>query len=251
MKAVIITVGNEILKGRTVNTNFSYIGELLTYSGYDVVKGIIVRDNLDEIANAFRESFSAGDIIISSGGLGPTYDDMTLKGFSACFGLKLVKNQEAENMILGKAGYMTPAREKMSILPEGSEPLENRAGTAPGIYIEISGKTFIIVPGVPGEVKSIMEGIKDRIKVPGFQYTDRSENLYNVKESLIAPLIADLMKKYGGNAYIKTHPKVDENGEPWVEVEVSAWGNDRGAIEKLADSILEQIKEDAMQNNYK
>ncbi len=251
MKAVIVTIGNEILKGRTVNTNFSYIGELLTYSGYDVVKGIIVRDNLDEISGAFREAFSTGDLIVSSGGLGPTYDDMTLYGFSRCFGLKLIKNQVAMDMILKKTGYITPAREKMSMLPEGSEPLENKAGTAPGVYMEISGKIFIIVPGVPGEVKSVMEEVKNRIKVPGFQYTDRSEDLHGVKESLIAPLIADLMKKYRNNAYIKTHPKKDENGEPWVEVEVSAWGNSRDEIEKLADSILEQIKENAMQNNYK
>ena len=251
MKAVIITVGNEILKGRTVNTNFSYLGELLTYSGYDVVKGIIVRDNLNEISEAFREAFSTGDLIISSGGLGPTYDDMTLDGFSRCFGLKLIKNPYAVDMILKKTGYMTPAREKMSRLPEGSEPLENRAVTAPGVYMEMSGKIIIIVPGVPGEVKSIMDGIKNRIKIKGFHYTDRSEDLHGVKESLIAPLIAELMKKYGSNAYIKTHPKIDDNGSPWVEVEVSAWGNNEDEIEKLADSILEQIKENAMQNNYK
>ncbi len=251
MKAAIITVGNEILKGRTVNTNFSYIGELLTYSGYDVIKGIVVRDNIDEISSAFREAFSIGDLIVSSGGLGPTYDDMTLDGFSRCFGLKLTKNQDAVNMILEKTQYMTPAREKMSLLPEGSEPLENKAGTAPGVYMEIAGKIFIIVPGVPREVKSIMEGVRNRIKIEGFHYTDRSEDLHDIKESLIAPLIADLMKKYGSNAYIKTHPKVDENGKPWVEVEVSAWGNNKDKIEKLADSILEQIKENVMQNNYK
>jgi molybdenum cofactor synthesis domain-containing protein len=250
MKAVIVTVGNEILKGKTINTNFSYLGKMLTYSGYDVIKGIIVRDILKEISEAFKEAFYIGDLIISSGGLGPTYDDMTIKGFTDAFGLRIVENRNALNMILGRTGSMTPEREKMAMLPENSIPLQNNAGTAPGVYIEISGKVFILLPGVPREVESIMEGIKEKIKVKGFHYIDKSMNSYNVKESLIAPLITRLMKKYGDQAYIKTHPKIDDNGHPWVEIEVSASGTDKEEIEKLASSILKEISDEISKNGY-
>ncbi|WP_337860613.1 molybdopterin-binding protein [Ferroplasma sp.] len=248
MKAVIITIGNEILKGRTVNTNFSYIAKILTYSGYEVIKGIIIPDNLNEIAKAFKESFLEADLIVSSGGLGPTYDDMTLKGFSMAFGLKLEKNSDALNMVLNKVHDLTPEREKMAFIPENSTPIKNSAGVAPGIYTVISGKTFIILPGVPREVESVMEEIKERIKIKGFYYIDKSINLYNVKESLLAPLISKLMKEYGSMAYIKTHPKINEDGVPWVEVEVSASGNNKDDLEEYVSKILNTIEKE--KNNY-
>jgi nicotinamide-nucleotide amidase len=248
MKAVIITVGNEILKGRTVNTNFSYIGKMLTYSGYEVVKGIIVKDDLDEIAKAFKEAFSISDLIVSTGGLGPTYDDMTLKGFALAFGLKLQENRDALNMVLDKVKYITPEREKMALIPENSIPIKNSAGVAPGIYTIVSEKKFIILPGVPREVESIMEEIKDRIKVKGFYYIDKSIDIHNAKEGLIAPLIGKLMKEYGDRIYIKTHPKIDENNVPWVEVEISASGNDRNELEKFVSNIFNIIE--AEKNNY-
>jgi len=250
MKAVILTIGNEILKGRTVNTNFSDIGKILTSSGYEVIKGIIVPDNLVEIAGAFKEAFSIADLIVSSGGLGPTYDDMTLKGFSMAFNLKMEKNENAMDMVLKKVHELTPEREKMALVPENSIPLENSAGVAPGIYKEISGKIFIILPGVPGEVEAIMKVVKKRIRIKGFHYIDKSVNINNVKESLIAPLIARLMKEYGDRAYIKTHPKLDNNGHPWVEVEVSASGSDLHEVESLVSKILKMIENEINENNY-
>ncbi len=250
MKAVIITIGNEILKGRTVNTNFSDIGKILTYSGYDVIKGIIVPDNLEEIAGAFKEASSIADLIISSGGLGPTYDDMTLKGFSMAFGLKMEKNDAAMNMVLGKVHKLTPEREKMGMIPEKSIPIENTAGTAPGIYENLSGKIFIILPGVPREVEAIMKEVQQKIRIENFHYIDKSVDLHNVKESLIAPFIAKLMKDYSDRVYIKTHPKLDDKGKPWVEVEVSASGPDHDEVECLVSRILELIENETATNNY-
>lgn len=249
MKAVIITIGNEILKGRTVNTNFSDIGKILTYSGYDVIKGIIVPDNLEQIAGAFKEASSIADLIVSSGGLGPTYDDMTLKGFSLAFNLKMERNDNAMNMVLKKVHTLTPEREKMGMIPENSIPIENKAGTAPGIYMNISGKVFIILPGVPREVEAIMKEVEQRIRIKDFHYVDRSVDLHDAKESLLAPLIAKLMKEYGDRAYIKTHPKLD-NGKPWVEVEVSASGTDPDEVENFVSRILEIIEKEADKSNY-
>ena len=87
MKAVIITVGNEILKGRTVNTNTAYIGSFLTHMGYDVVRNLVVKDDPEEIGWAFETALSVSELVVSSGGLGPTFDDLTVSSFAKHFNI--------------------------------------------------------------------------------------------------------------------------------------------------------------------
>ncbi len=250
MKAIIITTGNEVLKGRTVNTNFAFIGKLLTYSGYDVIKGIIIKDNLEDIKNAFTYAYNNADLIVSSGGLGPTYDDMTLKGFSMAFNLKLVLNIDALNMIKKKLNEITEEREKMAVLPEGSIPVRNDKGTAPGVYKIINNKKFIILPGVPKEVESIMNNILDEIKIKDYFYYDNSIRAENVMESKIAPLISNMMELYGNEVYIKTHPLGIENKTPGVEIEVSSSGNDKNYVINNVKKILNEIKNKINENDY-
>ncbi len=250
MKAIIITTGNEVLKGRTVNTNFAFIGKLLTYSGYDVIKGIIIKDNLEDIKNAFTYAYNNADLIVSSGGLGPTYDDMTLKGFSMAFNLKLVLNNDALNMIKKKLNEITEEREKMAVLPEGSIPVRNDKGTAPGVYKIINNKKFIILPGVPKEVESIMNNILDKIKIKDYFYYDNSIRAENVMESKIAPLISNMMELYGNEVYIKTHPLGIENKTPGVEIEVSSSGNDKNYVINNVKKILNEIKNKINENDY-
>ncbi|KJE49234.1 MULTISPECIES: nicotinamide mononucleotide deamidase-related protein [Acidiplasma] len=244
MKAVIITIGNEILKGRTVNTNFSFIGKLLTFSGYNVSLGIIVPDNLDAIAAAFRNAAAYGDLIISSGGLGPTYDDMTLTGFARAFNLNLKLNETAFNMIKNKFDKITPEREKMAIIPEGSIPLKNDAGTAPGVYMEIDNKKYIILPGVPREVESIMNNFIEKIRIKNYVYLDESFTVNGIMESSLAPYIKNLMKDYGDMVYIKTHPKGNEIKSPVLEIEVSASGNDKNMVQETIKNVINMIKRD-------
>ncbi len=252
MDAIIITTGNEILKGRTVNTNFAFIGKFLTYSGYDVIRGIIVGDNLEDIKNAFTYAYNNADLIVSSGGLGPTYDDMTLKGFSMAFNLKLILDHNALEMIKTKFGdnIVTDEREKMAILPEGSIPVRNDAGTAPGVYKIINGKKFIILPGVPREVESIMNNILNEIKIKDYFYYDDSIRVKNVMESKIAPLVSSMMKLYGDKVYIKTHPLGIENKNPSIEIEVSSSGKDKDSVIGNVKKILNEIKNKINENDY-
>ena len=252
MDAIIITTGNEILKGRTVNTNFAFIGKLLTYSGYDVIKGIIIRDNLEDIKNAFTYAYNNADLIVSSGGLGPTYDDMTLRGFSMAFNLKLVLNNDAFEMIKNKFkdNIITDEREKMAILPEGSIPVRNDAGTAPGVYKIINEKKFIILPGVPKEAESIMNHILNEIKIKNYFYYDDSIRAENVMESKIAPLISNMMKLYGDKVYIKTHPLGVENKNPGIEIEVSSSGKNKNYVINNVKKILNEIKNKINENDY-
>ncbi len=238
--ASIITIGNEILSGRTLNTNFTYIARKLTYLGYDVRLGIIVKDDMDEIGNAFKQAMENSDLVVSSGGLGPTYDDMTLSAFSRAFNLKLSLNNDALEMIRERFDMITPEREKMAIIPDGSIPIRNDAGTAPGIFINIQGKTFIILPGVPREVESIFENLQDRIKVPGYVYYDKSLKLDGVLESIAAPLIKEYAKN-NPDLYIKSHPYGIEFSKPGIELEVSGRGD--SSIHEKVDKVLKELSE--------
>ncbi len=250
MNASIITIGNEILTGKTVNTNLSFIARILTFSGYNVIREITVRDDIEAISNAFIEASSYGDLIVSCGGLGPTFDDMTLSGFAKAFNLKLVENKDVIDMIVKKTGKLTPERKKMGIIPENAKPLKNDAGIAPGILIEISGKMYIVLPGVPGEVESIMNGVINELKIPGMHYIDRTFEIKDIKESLLAPVISDMMRSYGDLIYIKSHPKLTPDGKPWVELEISASGRDENQLNNLIDNVIKIIKDRISQNGY-
>ncbi|MGC8609474.1 MAG: nicotinamide mononucleotide deamidase-related protein, partial [Thermoplasmata archaeon] len=206
--AYVITIGNEILKGRTVNTNAAFIGNFLTLSGYRVRRSLVVMDDLDEIAWAFKLAMENASLVVSSGGLGPTFDDMTLEGFVRATGQKLVLDDSALSMIREKYGNieLTKERIKMATIPEGSEPVPNPVGTAPGIYYEKDEKKVIILPGVPSEMQAILETLKTRIRQKDVHYWDESVEVTGIMESAFAPVVASLMKKYP-DVYIKSHPK--------------------------------------------
>ncbi|AAT42807.1 nicotinamide mononucleotide deamidase-related protein [Picrophilus oshimae] len=242
-KAVIITIGNEILSGRTLNTNFTYIARKLTYLGYDVLRGIIVKDDIEEIGNAFKSAIESSDLVVSSGGLGPTYDDMTLLSFSKAFNLKLTLNNDALEMIKEKFDNMTPEREKMAMIPENCVPIRNDAGTAPGVLVNINNKNIIILPGVPREVESIFENVQERIKVPGYVYYDKSLRLDGVLESIAAPLIKEYAKN-NPDLYIKSHPYGIEFSKPGIELEVSGRGD--SSIYEKVDRVLRELSEKLM-----
>ena len=249
MKAYIITVGNEVLKGRTVNTNAAHIGRALTYAGYDVVRVVVVPDDVDEIAWAFRDALSKADLIVSTGGLGPTFDDKTLEGLAKALGVELELNQEAYRMVKEKYDRLgvelTRERIKMAYLPKGAKPLPNPVGTAPGVYIEHQGKRIIALPGVPAEMEAILDEVLPQLRVPGRFYYEETTTIRGIMESTMAPIIADLMKKYAGQVYIKSHPKGIEIGNPVLEIEVSASGGSEADVRDLVKRVLGELMQRA------
>ena len=249
MKAYIITVGNEVLKGRTVNTNAAHIGRALTYAGYDVVRVVVVPDDVDEIAWAFRDALSKADLIVSTGGLGPTFDDKTLEGLAKALGVELELNQEAYRMVKEKYDRLgvelTRERIKMAYLPKGAKPLPNPVGTAPGVYIEYQGKRIIALPGVPAEMEAILDEVLPQLRVPGRFYYEETTTIRGIMESTMAPIIADLMKKYAGQVYIKSHPKGIEIGNPVLEIEVSASGGSEADVRDLVKRVLGELMQRA------
>lgn len=247
-KACIVTVGNEILKGKTINSNASYIGRVLSFLGYEVIRGITVPDNEDDIVWAFRNAMFVSDLVVSSGGLGPTFDDMTLKSLAKALELKLEVNSEALRMVKSKYDAMgvemTKDRIKMAQLPEHSTPLKNPVGTAPGVFLELKGKKVIVLPGVPSEMKAILDEFSENLKVSGRAYYEESIIVKGIMESAIAPVIESIMKKHAGEVYIKSHPRHSENTRPELEIEVSTSGISKDeSVRKVKDTLEEVTRE--------
>ncbi|WP_292320337.1 nicotinamide mononucleotide deamidase-related protein [Caldisphaera sp.] len=251
MKAWILSIGNELLIGRIVNTNASWIAKQLTFLGINVTRIITVPDIIDEIVEELERGLKYANIIITTGGLGPTYDDKTLEAVAKATKRNLVLNSEALNMISMKFSKgnlpMTKEREKMAYMPEGAIPLKNSAGTAPGSYLEINGKIIISLPGVPKEMEAIFEEeVIDRIKkiIPPISVIECGFKVEGVPESSLAPILEQVDKKFS-NLYIKSHPKGIEVGGPILEIKVLASDKDKNKAKEIAESALKIVKEQA------
>ena len=162
MKAEIISVGTELLLGSTVNTDAADVAVLLSEYGINVYWQTVVGDNPGRVAEAVRRARSRADLIITTGGLGPTCDDLTKSALAEGFGMELQLDRGEEEWLRGlweKRGYreFTPNNLQQVYLPEGSAPLRNDWGTAPGCYFERGGVRVIMLPGPPSELRPMLE----------------------------------------------------------------------------------------------
>lgn len=161
MKAYLITIGDEILIGQTVNTNVSFIGEKLTEIDVQVIKSTVIADDHNIIIDEFKEAFSKADVIIVTGGLGPTHDDVTKKCISEFFNSELVMNEsilnDVKELFIKRGREITKINEEQALIPKIAKAIRNPNGTAPGIYIEKEGKVFVAMPGVPFEMQYMLE----------------------------------------------------------------------------------------------
>jgi len=252
--AWLISIGNELLIGRVVNTNFAWLGRRLTVLGYKVRGGIVVPDDVDDIAWGFRTALGRGaSVIISTGGLGPTFDDKTAEGLAKALGVPLILNEEALRMVREKyerAGMgLTEARVKMARLPEGGKPIPNPVGTAPGVEVEVSDALIFLLPGVPSEMQAMFETyVEPKLREGGPKVFFAETTLISVglPESEAAPLIAKAMKM-SERAYIKSHPKGAELGRPLLELHITASGSSKdealAEVERVAKALRELLEE--------
>ncbi len=161
MDAHIITIGDEILTGQTLNTNAGFIGEKLADIQVNIKKATIVGDNEEEILNEFSDAWGNNDLVIVTGGLGPTHDDITRQCVVKFFNTELVKNEEVLDdikVLFQKSGReVTKVNENQALIPKEAKVIRNTLGTAPGMWIEKNGKIFIALPGVPFEMMTMMK----------------------------------------------------------------------------------------------
>ena len=156
MTVEIICVGTEILMGNIVNTNAAFIAERCVANGLNCYYQTVVGDNAARLKETAQNALNRSDIVIFSGGLGPTEDDLTKETVSEAMGKKLVEDEKAWKHIkkyFEKRGLeLTDNNRKQALVPEGSKVLYNKNGTAPGIIIETEKAKAILLPGPPGEL---------------------------------------------------------------------------------------------------
>ena len=251
----ILSIGNELLLGNTVNTNASWLSSQVTSLGGDVKRITTVRDQLSEISDAIQEVLQrTPDFLITTGGIGPTFDDMTLRGLAKALGRRVRLDKEAVRLIrehyarrLHGSIELTKPRLKMGRIPTGSTPLHNPVGTAPAVSLSVKRTTVFCLPGVPSEMKAIFrESISKRVhaKAGGKTFSEEWLNVSGIMESTLAPIIDRVMTHWGG-VYIKSHPRgVEASGRPHIELHFSTFSNkQRREMQAIQGAVKEMKKE--------
>lgn len=199
MTAEIITIGDELLIGQVINTNQAFIAEQLNLIGIRVDRMITVGDDLGEITAAFGEALRRADVVMVTGGLGPTHDDVTRTAVCRFFGTDLTPRSEVLEQIRGLLASrgipLSPVHEDQALVPRTATVIPNGSGTAPGMLFEQDGRVLMVFPGVPYEMRGMVEGTA----VPylasvrkGSVVVHRTLRTTGVPESVLARQIGDL-----------------------------------------------------------
>jgi len=248
MKAIVISIGDELLIGQTVNTNAAWIGQELSKLGGSISEGLTISDQEDKIIETVQYALERSDVVIITGGLGPTKDDITKHTLARFFNTELVIHQPTLDKI---TSYFTARNRPMlesniqqAALPKDCTILENNYGTAAGMWFEKEGKIVISLPGVPYEMKGIMQ----ESVFPLFKERFQLKSLYHktiltqgIGESFLAEKISDWensVRAEGlGLAYLPS-PGI-------VKLRLSSphGEQDKGKIEKYLTEIRERLPE--------
>jgi nicotinamide-nucleotide amidase len=247
MKAHIITIGDEILIGQITNTNAAWIGERLSNIQVDVNSTSVVGDDVKQIIQEFNRAYDANDLIIVTGGLGPTHDDVTRKCVVDFFKTELIVNEEVLNDIKiffeRRNRQLTPTNEDQALVPRIAEPIRNSRGTAPGIWIEKDEKIFVVMPGVPFEMKGMMENIilpRLEDKVPKTKFLTRKTFLTTgIPESMLFDKLGNIDELLDGN---KLAFLPNQFG---VKMRITVKGNNEEAANNKLDEIEQKIRMNA------
>ncbi len=201
-RASIVSIGNEILTGQTVDTNAAYLCEKLFSIGIPVVSCYTVGDEIERIVQALKSASDDAEIVLATGGLGPTNDDLTRQGFAQFLGSELQLQEELLQKMQSFFGRrnlrMSEKNKVQAYLPAGTKALANELGTAPGIMAEISEKLIFAMPGVPSEMKKMFEKSvlpKLRNLTAGQFIVVRKLRCFGAGESNIAEMLGNLMER--------------------------------------------------------
>lgn len=259
----ILSVGNELLIGKIVNTNAQWLAKEATSLGTIVKRITVLPDNIDETAEAINETLKRKpQFVLITGGLGPTFDDKTLETIAKALKRKLEVNKEALRMVedryrlytakTGNNVELTSPRIKMAAFPENSTPIHNPVGTAPAMRIDIEGTILFALPGVPKEMEAIFQDtIKSLLKQcsHGNVFFEQSIYANGIMESVLAPLIDETMREYP-EIYIKSHPKGEEK-TPHIEIHFSTMATDEQQKEKRLREAVSHLSRLIEKNNGK
>lgn len=198
MTVDIITIGDELLIGQVVDTNSAYMAAQLNKSGFSVNRSISIHDSREEILSALNESLERSEIVLMTGGLGPTKDDITKHTLCEFFDTKLVFNQQALDnvweLLKGRVKNLNALNRDQAMVPENCTVLQNKTGTAPIMWFEHQGKFIISMPGVPSEMMAALDNdiiprLQSHFKTPFIAH--RTYTVHGYGEAILAEFLTD------------------------------------------------------------
>lgn len=251
MLAEIITIGDELLIGQVVDTNSAFIAKQLNKIGISVYQITSIQDSEQHILQALQNAENRVDIVICTGGLGPTKDDITKKTIAEYFNDTLVKSEivlkNIKNIWKQHVGTkLLQANIDQALIPSQSSPLTNRLGTAPGIWIEKSEKVFISLPGVPYEMKALIDDevipkLKAKYKCPFILH--KTMLVYGIGESALAAKIEDWENQLPKHIKLAYLPNLGK-----MRLRLSAIGDNealiKNQVQEQVDKLIPLIKDE-------
>jgi nicotinamide-nucleotide amidase len=252
----ILSVGNELLSGITINTNAHWISQKITEVGGFVKRITVIRDDIKEISLAVTESIARKpNWLVISGGLGPTYDDKTLQGVGLGLGVELVLDNTAVEML--RKSYarhsinyeLNEIRLKMAKIPKGSIPIQNPVGNAPSVLINNAETNIVCLPGVPKEMEAIfLDSILPQIKkiIGDFHTAESNYEIIGVSEAMLAPTLSKIVESNPPDLiYLKTHPQgYTINNIPRLRLQILSKGKDKSEVESRYNYITSKLIEE-------
>jgi len=243
MKAEIISIGDELLLGQVIDTNSAWIGQELNKIGIHVHYKSSVSDSKDSILQALTDSETRSNIVVITGGLGPTKDDITKTTICEFFGSSLILNEDVlkwvQSIFKNRNLPMLDSNNQQAMVPENCEVLWNRNGTAPGMWLQKMDTVFISLPGVPFEMKCIFEEevIPKLFKTFSFpSILHRTLQTIGIGESFLAKKISAFEDSLPSHIKLAYLPSVG-----MVRLRLSAYGNNQDILQEELNLLVNQL----------
>ena len=245
MKCTLITIGDELLIGQVIDTNSAFIAQHLNEIGIAIHRRIAISDQINEIQNSIREAWKTSTIIITTGGLGPTKDDITKKALAEMFGVGFKRDEQTFQHV--KAFFESrnvpflPVNEQQADVPENAHVLFNARGTAPGMWLENDDQLLISLPGVPYEMEYllqtyVLDRLQKQFKVPPLYYAYIQTS--GLGESFLAKKIEHIESQLGDKISLAFLPSPMA-----VNLRLSGNMEQKEEIDSFANQIREKLKD--------
>lgn len=243
--AEILTIGDELLYGQIIDTNSQWMGVELSNAGIKVIRKTTVGDREEDIMTAFAEAEKRADIVLITGGLGPTNDDLTKPCLAKYFNCEVKIHQEALEEVTAffaqRGRELTEINRQQAALPVCCEKITNSLGTAPGMWFDINDKIFVSMPGVPHEMKRMMTDIiipklKARFAMPVIHH--KVIRTVGIGESFLAEKIADWENALPPHIKLAYLPSLGE-----VKLRLTGFGDSRETLQEETDHLIAKLNE--------
>jgi nicotinamide-nucleotide amidase len=245
MQAEIVTIGTELLLGKIVDTNAAYMAQQLATIGLDLYYKTTVGDNEGRITSVLRQALARSDVVITSGGLGPTVDDVTRQAVAKAAGRELVLDEKLLAQIearFARHGFtMSENNRRQAYILQGAIPIENPVGTAPAFIVETEQGLIISLPGVPRELKHLMETrvipfLREKLQTGQVIIKSKTLRTCGIGESTVDSRIGDLMRSSNPTVGLAAHP-----GQ--TDVRITAKAENEAQADRLNAEMEEKLRE--------